>query len=445
MTRKRESALCASCATACTYNSHSVCLRIPAAGRTGGIGQNNRDTLRMRVQMRALSLDGASTAHAARGCKWVRRRPSIDRKSEGKEGTCVRSGSVFQAYLLIDFTLGLLFYPSQFTCSLGMCTMLVPSESTSTRLLGVYVGRDEECRSFDICRAFNNGLCKEFGGWPSMKNVYQRGQNPPPKIWGGLDNVWLHTTYSNGLSWRGVDITITGSYGFSGLPRRTRSSRTRRWLSCARGVADPFLRASDISLTVRSLLCTRIYYPSMYQSQEDPESREKSSKLQNWESTGIRPTYARGHISESTTRSLKRKAIQYHNNLSKQDALIETQNKRLRTAHDAKIKAEQQLNILQSQPGSQVHLERAYKAVDRASDGKHGGLGAAQCPGCMAFAPVQRLQPDAHCPSHLPDGADGKRREPWCSSLSRHAGSQLSGTPVTVALVEPESESTSAY
>ncbi|KAJ7257624.1 hypothetical protein C8J57DRAFT_1074290 [Mycena rebaudengoi] len=95
----------------------------------------------------------------------------------------------------------------------------------------------------------------------------------------------------------------------------------------------------------------------------------KMKTLVNWEQTGIRPTYASGHISESTTRSLKRKSIQHHKTLSRQDTHIEMKNKRLRTAHDAKIKADEQLYTIQNQAGSQVQLERAYKAVDRAADG----------------------------------------------------------------------------
>ncbi|KAJ7437910.1 hypothetical protein B0H11DRAFT_1884881 [Mycena galericulata] len=94
----------------------------------------------------------------------------------------------------------------------------------------------------------------------------------------------------------------------------------------------------------------------------------KIKTLVNWEYTGIRPTYARGHISESSTRSLKRKANQHHKSLSRQDAHIETQNKRLRTAYDAKVKAAEQLYELQGRAGSQAQLERAHKAVDRTVD-----------------------------------------------------------------------------
>ncbi|KAJ6453265.1 hypothetical protein DFH09DRAFT_964017 [Mycena vulgaris] len=102
----------------------------------------------------------------------------------------------------------------------------------------------------------------------------------------------------------------------------------------------------------------------------------KMKTLGNWERTGIRPSYARGHISESTTRSLKRKANHHHKSLFRQDSRIEAQNKRLRTAHDAKLKADEQLYLIQSQPGSQLQLQRAYNAVDRASDGYVKALAA---------------------------------------------------------------------
>ncbi|KAJ7676899.1 hypothetical protein DFH06DRAFT_976937 [Mycena polygramma] len=104
----------------------------------------------------------------------------------------------------------------------------------------------------------------------------------------------------------------------------------------------------------------------------------KMKTLSNWEQTGIRPTYARGHISESATRSLKRKAKQHHETLSREDARIETQNKRLRTAYDARTKANDQLYQLQVRAGSQIQLDRAYKAVDRANDSYTKALAASE-------------------------------------------------------------------
>ncbi|KAJ7199711.1 hypothetical protein B0H12DRAFT_1081347 [Mycena haematopus] len=95
----------------------------------------------------------------------------------------------------------------------------------------------------------------------------------------------------------------------------------------------------------------------------------KMKTLNNWEKTGIRPTYARGHISESTSRSLKRKSNQHHKSLAKEDARIHNQNKRLRTAHDAKIRADDNLHVLYSSAGSQAQLQRAQNAAERAADG----------------------------------------------------------------------------
>ncbi|KAJ7261654.1 hypothetical protein C8J57DRAFT_1514171 [Mycena rebaudengoi] len=102
----------------------------------------------------------------------------------------------------------------------------------------------------------------------------------------------------------------------------------------------------------------------------------KMKTLVNWERTGIRPSYAHGHISESTARSLKRKANQHHKDFSKQDAHIENQNKKLRTASDRKLIAEEQLYLLHGHAGSQVQLERAYKAVEWASEGYEKALAA---------------------------------------------------------------------
>lgn len=108
--------------------------------------------------------------------------------------------------------------------------------------------------------------------------------------------------------------------------------------------------------------------------------------LQNLGVLGIRPNYSRGHISETTKKSLKRKgmsrslnlkndatfilrkATTQHKVLSKQDTRIENQNKRMRTAYDAKIQAERKLQILQSGAGSQTALERALHAQDRTQE-----------------------------------------------------------------------------
>ncbi|KAJ7795566.1 hypothetical protein B0H14DRAFT_2620857 [Mycena olivaceomarginata] len=84
----------------------------------------------------------------------------------------------------------------------------------------------------------------------------------------------------------------------------------------------------------------------------------KMKTLGNWERTGIRPRYTRGHISESAERSLKRKCYA--------------------PLHDLKMKAEEQLYTLRGRAGSQAQLERAQKAVERASDGFEKALVASR-------------------------------------------------------------------
>ncbi|KAJ7122723.1 hypothetical protein C8R46DRAFT_1238174 [Mycena filopes] len=104
----------------------------------------------------------------------------------------------------------------------------------------------------------------------------------------------------------------------------------------------------------------------------------KMKTLNNWELTGVRPTYARGHISESANRGLKRKADQHHKTLLRQDTQIEAHNKRLRTAHDAMLNANERVYSTHSQSGSQVQLERVYKGAERAEDAYEKALAASK-------------------------------------------------------------------
>jgi hypothetical protein len=67
-----------------------------------------------------------------------------------------------------------------------------------------------------------------------------------------------------------------------------------------------------------------------------------------------------------------------HKSLAKQDARIQNKNKRLRAAHDLKMKAEEQLYTLRGRAGSQAQLELAQKAVERASDGFEKALAASR-------------------------------------------------------------------
>ncbi|KAJ7254283.1 hypothetical protein C8J57DRAFT_1237000 [Mycena rebaudengoi] len=88
----------------------------------------------------------------------------------------------------------------------------------------------------------------------------------------------------------------------------------------------------------------------------------------NWERTGIRQTYARGHISESSPRSLKRKAAEHHRALEKQDTCIETHTKRLRTAHNLKFRADTNLYLLEANGATQAAFIKAQKAAEWATD-----------------------------------------------------------------------------
>ncbi|KAJ7210349.1 hypothetical protein GGX14DRAFT_363314, partial [Mycena pura] len=90
----------------------------------------------------------------------------------------------------------------------------------------------------------------------------------------------------------------------------------------------------------------------------------KIKTLWNLGSVGIRPGYARGHVSETTKKSLKRKATAQHRVLEKEDARIENQNKRLKAAYDSRNAAERRL----SEGGSQVALERAVRGRDHAQN-----------------------------------------------------------------------------
>ncbi|KAJ7192674.1 hypothetical protein GGX14DRAFT_546454 [Mycena pura] len=119
----------------------------------------------------------------------------------------------------------------------------------------------------------------------------------------------------------------------------------------------------------------------------------KMKTLYNRELHGVRPLYARGHISESTTKSLKRKAALHHQHLARADAKIEGQNKRVRTAYDALVLAHHRLFALQQGAGSQAQLTRAVQAVGHADDAyTKAGAASAQLVG-SGSGKVQPLLP----------------------------------------------------
>ncbi|KAF4567096.1 hypothetical protein EYR36_010712 [Pleurotus pulmonarius] len=60
--------------------------------------------------------------------------------------------------------------------------------------------------------------------------------------------------------------------------------------------------------------------------------------------SGVRTSYDRGSVSDAASRTLKRMANKRHNNLVSQDKAIEKRNKRLRTAHLTKARAEIRLS-----------------------------------------------------------------------------------------------------
>src|ERR1700761_7520688 len=66
--------------------------------------------------------------------------------------------------------------------------------------------------------------------------------------------------------------------------------------------------------------------------------------------------------------SIRCLANSLHKSLSKEDTRIKAQNKRLRTACDAKFRAEGHLDVVMYGAGSQIQLDRAAKAVARAND-----------------------------------------------------------------------------
>ncbi|KAF7303457.1 hypothetical protein MIND_00574500 [Mycena indigotica] len=83
---------------------------------------------------------------------------------------------------------------------------------------------------------------------------------------------------------------------------------------------------------------------------------------------GIRPSYTRGHIAESTKKSLKRRVTVQHKILSKQDSRIEIQNKRVEKVYSAMQQAENKLQQIRDRVGSQAQLDKTIRAFNRARD-----------------------------------------------------------------------------
>lgn len=95
----------------------------------------------------------------------------------------------------------------------------------------------------------------------------------------------------------------------------------------------------------------------------------KEKTLQTLETTGIRPSYQRGHVTESAIRAVKRKSNAHHNALSRQDETIERHNKKLKKAHGDNIDTEERLMIVQESQGSSLPtIEKAKKASVRAAE-----------------------------------------------------------------------------
>ncbi|KAF4593638.1 hypothetical protein EYR40_008426 [Pleurotus pulmonarius] len=80
--------------------------------------------------------------------------------------------------------------------------------------------------------------------------------------------------------------------------------------------------------------------------------------------SGVRTSYDRGSVSDAASRTLKRMANKRHNNLVSQDKAIEKRNKRLRTAHLTKARAEIRLSQVATSSTSKAHVESLCERAD---------------------------------------------------------------------------------
>ncbi|PPQ81257.1 hypothetical protein CVT24_012240 [Panaeolus cyanescens] len=92
----------------------------------------------------------------------------------------------------------------------------------------------------------------------------------------------------------------------------------------------------------------------------------KLKALQTREDYGIRPSYQTGELIDNATKSIKRKFSSHHTQLIREDAKIESQNKKLTAVHDAWMKKSLAVSSL-SRLGPSPALERAILACDKLS------------------------------------------------------------------------------
>ncbi|KIM36354.1 hypothetical protein M413DRAFT_449233 [Hebeloma cylindrosporum] len=92
----------------------------------------------------------------------------------------------------------------------------------------------------------------------------------------------------------------------------------------------------------------------------------KEKTLENLISTGVRPSYHRGHISESVTRSLKRKSEATHKILEKQDQDIVHQNKKIKRALEGVTATHEELERFVQGSSNHLVINRAEKKREKA-------------------------------------------------------------------------------
>ncbi|KAG6819960.1 hypothetical protein H0H93_007040 [Arthromyces matolae] len=96
----------------------------------------------------------------------------------------------------------------------------------------------------------------------------------------------------------------------------------------------------------------------------------KMNTLEAIESSGVRPSYQSGHISESVLRGIKRKYAAYHKRLEDEDRKIEVFNKKLKKAYDAVLKKAQDIQTKRQHYASTdpqvLKAEQAYEKAQLA-------------------------------------------------------------------------------
>jgi len=93
----------------------------------------------------------------------------------------------------------------------------------------------------------------------------------------------------------------------------------------------------------------------------------KLQSLQVYETTGIRPSYKRGHISDNIVRGVKRKMNNHHKALTTQDCKIESANKRLKAAKVSVDRAEERVIEAHKRAAANPDNEKVRDSLERAT------------------------------------------------------------------------------